>query len=137
MTFQELVSYNASLPFNRWAGIEVLSADREEVVLRLERRDDLCQNVGGLHAALIAGVLENACGYACGYALAMHPGAGGLVTQMDTQFLRPAQGEAFLAVGRVVKPGSKQSFSEADFFVEVDGTRGPRFATARALVVPS
>lgn len=133
MTFQELVSYNASLPFNRWAGIEVLSADLDEVVLRLERRDDLCQNVGGLHAALIAGVLENA----CGYALAMHRGAGGLVTQMDTQFLRPAQGEAFLAVGRVIKPGSRQSFSEADFFIEVDGARGPRFATARALVVPS
>ncbi|UEA84696.1 PaaI family thioesterase [Tsukamurella paurometabola] len=133
MTFEELVKYNASLPFNRWAGIEVLSADPQEVVLRLERRDDLCQNVGGLHAALIVGVLENA----CGYALAMHPGAGGLVTQMDTQFLRPAQGEAFLAVGRVIKPGSKQSFSEADFFVEVDGARGPRFATARALIVPS
>ncbi|BDH56211.1 hypothetical protein [Tsukamurella sp. PLM1] len=40
-------------------------------------------------------------------------------------------------MGRVIKPGSKQSFSEADFFVEVDGARGPRFATARALVVPS
>lgn len=133
MTFEELVSYNASLPFNRWAGIEVVSADRDEVVLRLERRDDLCQNLGGLHAALIAGVLENA----CGYALAMHPGASGLVTQMDAQFLRAAQGAAFLAVGRVVKLGSKQSFSEADFFVEVDGVPGPRFATARALVVPS
>ncbi|MCS3780743.1 PaaI family thioesterase [Tsukamurella ocularis] len=133
MTFEELVSYNASLPFNRWAGIEVLSAGLDEVVLRLERREDLCQDLGGLHAALIAGVLENA----CGYALAMYPGSVGFVTQLDTHFLRPAQGDAFQAVGRVIKPGRRQSFAEADFFVEVDGARGPRFATARALVVPS
>lgn len=133
MTFEEIVSYNATLPFNVWAGVEVISADQEEVVLRIERRDDLCQNLGALHAGVIVGVLENA----CGYALAMHPGAAGLITQMDTQFLRSAHGDAYLAVGRVIKPGKRQSFSEADFFIEVDGARGPRFATARALIVPA
>ncbi|WP_019200440.1 PaaI family thioesterase [Tsukamurella sp. 1534] len=132
MTVERVAAHSAAMPFNRWVGIAVVSADESEVVLRLPYREDLCQNAGGLHAGVILGLLENACGFAAG----LHIGPG-VVTHFDSQFLRPAHGEAFVAVGRVLKAGRRQAFSEADAYIEVDGARGPLFATARATLVPT
>lgn len=127
---EHVVAHHAATPFNTWAGIELVHAGADEVVLRLPFRPDLGQAYGGLHAGVIMGMLENAAGFACG----VHIGAG-LVTHMSIDFMESAQGEGFLAVGRVVRAGRRQTFAESDCYVELNGGRGPRFASARATVV--
>lgn len=122
--------FNATAAFNRWAGIEVVRAVEGEVELRLPWRDDLGQYSGFLHAALIGGLIDTACGFAAatvaGPVLASH---------FAVNCLAPAVGDAFVVVGRVVKPGRKQVFTAAELFAE--SAQGRRLvATGDAILVP-
>ena len=61
------------------------------------------QQHGYLHAGIIATIADSACGYA---ALSlMPPGAAVLSIEFKTNLLAPADGERFIARGRVIKPG--------------------------------
>ena len=125
-----LQQFNATGAFNRWAGIEVVRAGEGDVELRLPWRDDLGQYAGYLHAALIGGLIDTACGFAAatvaGPVLASH---------FAVNCLSPAVGDAFVVVGRVVKPGRKQVFTVAEVFAETPAGRR-LVATGDAILVP-
>lgn len=127
---ETLQRINASAAFNRWAGIEVTAASEGEVTLRLQWRDDLGQYVGYLHAALIGGLIDTACGFAAstvaGRVLASH---------IAVNCMAPAVGSAFVVRGRVVKAGRKQVFTAAELHAETpDGLK--LVATGEAILVP-
>lgn len=127
-----LVAVNETAAFNRWAGFRVLAATRGEVVLELPWRDDLGQYNGFLHASLIGGLIDTACGFAastvCGPVLA---------SQFAVRCMAPARGTRFTVQGRVVKAGRRQVFAAADLYC--DGADSPErilCATGDAILVP-
>lgn len=74
-----------------------------EVHIELPFRKHLSQQHGFVHAGAITSVVDSACGYA---ALTKAPRGHEVVTaEFKINFLRPALGERFLAVGRVQNAG--------------------------------
>ena len=75
-TRSEVAAINASAIFNSWAGFEVLAAGDGCAELKLAWRPELGQYAGFLHAALIGGMIDTACGFAActdsGRVLASH-----------------------------------------------------------------
>ena len=127
---ETLQRVNATGAFNRWAGIQVVQAEAGHVELRLPWREDLGQYAGYLHAALIGGLIDTACGFAAatvaGQVLASH---------FSVNCLAPAVGEGFVVKARVVKPGRKQVFTTAEVHAETaDGRK--LVATGDAILVP-
>jgi uncharacterized protein (TIGR00369 family) len=126
----EVAALNASAAFNVWAGFEVLAAADGRAELKLAWRADLGQYAGYLHAAMIGGMIDTACGFAAftvsGHVLASH---------FSVSCLAPAAGEAFLARGRVVKAGRRQVFAHADLFA-LNGADERLVATGDAVLVP-
>jgi len=118
----DVIALNASAAFNVWAGFEVVSAGAGVAELRLAWRPDLGQYAGFLHAAMIGGMIDTACGFAAftlvGRVMASH---------FSVDCLAPATGDAFVARGRVVKAGRRQVFSHGELFA----VRGSRRAAGR------
>lgn len=74
-----------------------------EVTIAMPPNPALVQQHGYLHAGIIATIADSACGYA---ALSLMPGdAAVLSIEFKTNMLAPAEGERFIARGRVIKPG--------------------------------
>jgi uncharacterized protein (TIGR00369 family) len=74
-----------------------------EVDVVLPFRPDLTQQHGFLHAGITTTIVDSACGYA---ALSLMPADAAVLTvEFKVNLLAPAQGERFLARGRVLKPG--------------------------------
>ena len=73
------------------------------VTISMPPNPALTQQHGYLHAGIIATIADSACGYA---ALSLMPDdAAVLSIEFKTNLLAPADGERFLARGRVIKPG--------------------------------
>ncbi len=84
-------------------GVEIRSIDPGLVVLAFDRDDRLTQQHGLVHAGVLGTVLDSACGWA---ALSlMSSGHAVLTVEYKLNLLRPAEGQRFEGVGRVVKPG--------------------------------
>lgn len=126
----DITALNASAAFNRWAGFEVVRAEAGAAELRLPWRAELGQYAGFLHAALIAGLIDTACGFAActltGRVLASH---------VSVNCLAPAVGEAFVARARVVKAGRRQVFAHAELFA-LRGAAEKLVATGDVILVP-
>lgn len=131
MTFDELRTYHDSVPFHRWAGMELVSAAAGVAVVRMAWRDEVAQAHEGLHAGLISAMLETACGSASDILNGL-----GLVTHMDVDFLNAAKGSVFTATGRVVRNGRRQVFVSAELTGQTDGSEPLLIATAHALIIP-
>ena len=125
-----LRSLNETAAFNRWLGIQVLSAGEGRAQIALDWRPDLGQYAGYLHAAVLGGLIDTACGFAAvtvvGRVLASH---------YAVNCLRPAVGERFIARARVVKPGRTQVFTACELFA-VDGGEEKLVATGETLLTP-
>ena len=108
---------NQKAAFNRWWGIEVLSAEPGKVELAMRWRPEAGQYAGFLHAGLAAALIDTACGFAAatmvGSVLASH---------FSVNCLRPAVGERFIARARVVKPGKSQVFTACELYAEAEGS---------------
>lgn len=76
-----------SMPFARVLGVEILAADRKEVVARLAWDEGRCTTGGSLHGAAIMG-LADVCGGLCAF-LNLPGGSTGTTTiESKTNFLR-------------------------------------------------
>lgn len=116
-------------PLNQWMGVEVLAASEGRVELRLPWREEFAQYNGFLHASMIGGLIDTACGFA---ALTM---AGPvLVSQFSVRMLRPAKAEVFVVSAQVDKPGRKQVFTSARLYAE--SVPEKPFALGDAICVP-
>ncbi len=103
--------------FNRWCGIEVLSADAGKVEISMPWRPEVGQYSGFLHAGLVGALIDTACGFAAatlvGRVLASH---------YSVNCLRPAMGDRFVARARVFKPGKSLVFTACELFAQQDGS---------------
>jgi uncharacterized protein (TIGR00369 family) len=121
---------NASAAFNLWAGFEVVRAGAGEAELRLAWRPGLGQYAGFLHAAMIGGMIDTACGFA-----AFTVAGPVMASHFSVDCLAPATGDAFVARGRVVKAGRRQVFTHAELFAR-RGAEERLVATGTAILVP-
>ena len=85
-----------------------------EVELQFPYQTELTQQHGFIQAGIIAAVLDNACGYAA-FSL-MPEEASVLSVEFKVNLLAPAQGDSFLAIGKVKKPGRNITFTEGELF---------------------
>src|SRR5688572_12279781 len=125
----QIRAINASAAFNRWSGIEVLSADAGRAEIAMPWRGEVGQYAGFLHAGLIGALIDTACGFAAvtvaGRVLAAH---------YSVNCLRPAVGERFVARARVVKPGKSQVFTACELYA-VSAGEEKLVATGETLLV--
>jgi len=125
-----VAAINASAAFNRWCRFEVLAASDGRAELKLPWRDELGQYAGFLHAALIGGLIDTACGFA-----AVTVSGRVLASHVSFSCLAPAVGDAFVARARVVKAGRRQVFATAELF-SVRGGVERLVATGETVLVP-
>ena len=84
-------------------GAALARVDPGVVKVALPYRADLTQQHGFLHAGIVATILDSACGYA---AFSLMPRDVAVLTvEYKINLLRPAQGDRFVAIGRVVRAG--------------------------------
>lgn len=117
--------------FNNWLKLEVVSAEPGDVELHLPWRPEFGQYYGYLHASIVAGLIDTACGFA---AFSMTR-SGVLTSQFSVRCLRPATATTFVVRGTVIKPGRQQIFTEARLY-GIDAPDKP-FATGDAILVPA
>ena len=87
----------------RTIGATLDSVEPGVVTISMPPNPGLTQQHGYLHAGIIATIADSACGYA---ALSLMPAdAAVLSIEFKTNMLAPADGERFIARGRVIKPG--------------------------------
>jgi uncharacterized protein (TIGR00369 family) len=107
----DVAALSATAAFNVWAGVEVVAAGGGRAELSLPWRDDFGQYAGFLHAAMISGLIDTACGFA-----AFTLSGDVLASHISVSCLAPAAGDSFIARGRVVKAGRRQVFAHAELF---------------------
>jgi uncharacterized protein (TIGR00369 family) len=106
-----LRAISATAAFNNWLGLEVIDASLGAVELHLPWRPDFAQYNGFLHASIVGGLIDTACGFA---AATMTEKI--LASQLSVRFLRPAIAEVFVVKARVIKPGRQQIFAAAEIY---------------------
>jgi uncharacterized protein (TIGR00369 family) len=102
-------------------GAELASVAAGEVVIELAFRDDLTQQHGFLHAAIVTAIVDSACGYAAHSLMPL--GTAVLTVEYKVNFLAPAAGRRFVATGRVTKPGRTLTVTTGDVVAETDAGR--------------
>jgi uncharacterized protein (TIGR00369 family) len=110
-----------------------VAAGEVEIVMPFHAR--LTQQHGFIHAGFTAMIVDTACGFA---ALSLMPlDAAVLTTEFKMNMLAPAQGERFLARGRVIRPGKKLMVCLGEVFAETDGKPPKQVAlmTASMMVI--
>ena len=129
---QALKIVNSSAAFNRLAEFDVLAAGHGEVTIRMRWRDDFTQYSGHLHAGVIAGLLDTACGFAAATLV-------GSVTasHFAMNCLRPAIGRHFVAKGTTVRAGRRQVFARAELFAADEQDELSLVATGETLLIPT
>jgi uncharacterized protein (TIGR00369 family) len=130
LALAEVRALMTTAAFNRWCGIEVLAAHEGRAEIAVAWREDLGQYSGFLHAGMVGGLIDTACGCAAvtlvGRVLASH---------FSVSCLRPAVGERFVARARVVKPGRTQVFTACELFALQEGAE-KLVATGETLLTP-
>ena len=109
----------ASQSFMRSIGAELSSVSAGSVEVSLPIRGDLLQHHGYLHGAVIAAVVDTACGYS---ALSLMPPESSVLTvEYKVNFMSPANGDRVIARGRVLRPGRRLTVCYGEAFAQVDG----------------
>ena len=113
-------------------GAELVHVDEGEVDIALPFSDRLVQQDGFLHAGVVAGATDSACGYA---ALTRIDAAADVLTvEFKINLLAPAAGERLVARGRVVRSGRNLTVCRGDA-VTVRGGREKHVATMTATLI--
>ncbi len=100
-------------------GAELLSAQEGEVQIGLPFSLHLSQQQGFVHAGAITSIVDSACGYA---ALTKAPPGHEVVTaEFKLNLLRPAIGERFVAIGKVVNAGKMLTVCTGEVLAYKDG----------------
>ncbi len=96
----------------RLLGASLERVEPGEVDIALRHRPDLTQQHGYLHAGVLTAIADSACGYAA-YTL-MPADSEVLSVEFKLNLLRPADGERFVARGRVLRAGRTLTVAAAD-----------------------
>jgi uncharacterized protein (TIGR00369 family) len=84
-------------------GAHLVSVAEGEVQIGLAFSKQISQQHGYVHAGAITSIVDNACGYAALTKAA--PGCEVVTVEFKVNFMRPAIGERFLAIGTVQNAG--------------------------------
>jgi uncharacterized protein (TIGR00369 family) len=84
-------------------GAEMTRVSPGEVHIELPYSEVLTQQHGYLHAGIVTIIVDSACGYAAYTLMPVHSEV--LTVEFKVNFLAPARGERFVAIGNVIKPG--------------------------------
>lgn len=114
------------------AELTVVRPGHVEIVLGF--REDLTQQHGFLHAAVVTAIADSACGYAA--LTLMARGRDVLSVEFKVNLLAPAAGERFIAVGRVIRSGRTLTVCAADVRSEHD-EGGKLVAAMQATMIAS
>jgi uncharacterized protein (TIGR00369 family) len=106
-----LQATSSKATFNTWLGLEVDKASEGEVELSLPWRIEFGQYSGHLHASIVSGLIDTACGFA-----ASTMSGRVLASQLSVRFLRPAVADVFVVRGKVIKSGRQQVFAFGELF---------------------
>ena len=113
-------------------GAELVRVGDGEVDIALPFSDRLVQQDGFLHAGVVAGATDSACGYA---ALTLMDAAAEVLTvEFKINLLAPAAGERLVARGRVVRSGRNLTVCRGDAVTVSDG-REKHVATMTATLI--
>jgi uncharacterized protein (TIGR00369 family) len=103
-----------------------------EVSIELPFNSAWTQQNDFIHAGIITSIVDSACGYAA-YTL-MPANSGILTVEYKVNFLNPAKGERFIAVGRVIKPGRTLTVCSGEV-VAIDKDEQKLIATMQATMM--
>ncbi|MEC3957727.1 PaaI family thioesterase [Nocardia sp. CDC153] len=95
----------AAQPFSVLVGAELTAFDADNAVLEVPIRDDLRQQFGYVHGAVLSYLADNTITFAGGAVLGPNVLTGGFTIT----YLRPADGIALRAVARVVDATRRQA----------------------------
>jgi uncharacterized protein (TIGR00369 family) len=113
-------------------GAEIVHVAAGEVDIALPFSERLTQQDGYLHAGVVAGAADSACGYAA--LTTMAAGAEVVLTvELKINLLAPAAGERLVARGRVLRTGRRLTVRRGDALTVSDG-RGTHVATLIAMI---
>jgi len=113
-------------------GAELVHVAEGEVDIALPFSDQLTQQDGYLHAGVVAGAADSACGYAA--LTTMDAAAEVLTVEFKINLLAPAAGEGLLARGRVVRAGRTLVVCRGDA-VMITGGKERQVATLTATLI--
>ena len=113
-------------------GAELVRVGDGEVDIALPFSDRLVQQDGFLHAGVVAGATDSACGYAA--LTRMDAAAEVLTVEFKINLLAPAAGERLVARGRVVRSGRNLTVCRGDAVTVSDG-REKHVATMTATLI--
>jgi uncharacterized protein (TIGR00369 family) len=113
-------------------GAELVRVAEGEVDIALPFSERLVQQDGFLHAGVVAGATDSACGYAA--LTRMDADAEVLTVEFKLNLLAPAAGERLIARGRVIRSGRSLSVCRGDAF-SVDEGREKHVATMTATLI--
>jgi uncharacterized protein (TIGR00369 family) len=95
-------------------GIVLHEINLGTVTLAMQKADNMKQQQGFIHGGVLTSGLDSACGYS---ALTLAPENCEVMTvELKTSFFAPAGKDHVLFIGRVLKPGRRAIFTEAEAF---------------------
>jgi len=119
----------------RLIGATLTRVEPGAVDIALAWRDDLTQQHGFLHAGILSTIVDSAGGYA-GYTL--FPADSSVLTvEYKLNLLAPADGEEFVAEGRVVRPGRTLCIVQGEVYANAAGKRTLCALMQQTLIVMS
>lgn len=113
-------------------GGQLVKVEPGEIHIELPFSEKLTQQHGYIHAGILTTIVDSACGYAA-WTL-MDPEAEVLTVEYKVNFILPAKGKDFLAVGRVVKPGRTLTVCTGEVLVK-DGSEYKTVAIMQATMM--
>ena len=113
-------------------GAELVRVDDGEVDIALPFSGRLVQQDGFLHAGVVAGAIDSACGYAA--LTRMEEGADVLTVEFKINLLAPAAGDRLVARGRVIRSGRRLTVCRGDA-VTISGDGEKHVATMTATMM--
>ena len=97
----------------------LLKVSAGEVQIEMPFHHSLTQQHGYIHAGVITTLIDNACGYA---AYTLIPPTGSILTvEFKVNFIAPAKGEKFIAIGKAVKSGRTLTICSGEAFAIENG----------------
>ena len=113
-------------------GAELVHVDDGEVDIALPFSERLVQQDGFLHAGVVAGAADSACGYAA--LTRMDADAEVLTVEFKINLLAPAAGERLIARGRVIRSRRTLTVCRCDAVTVSEG-REKHVATMTATLI--
>jgi uncharacterized protein (TIGR00369 family) len=113
-------------------GADLVHVAPGEVDIALPFSERLTQQDGYLHAGVVAGATDSACGYAA--LTTMDADAEVLTVEFKINLLAPAAGDRLIARGRVVRTGRTLTVCRGEAVIVTDG-REKHVATLTATLI--